>query len=99
MNKTWQEKLSWSKEQLLSDQYKSDNIILSAISQIEYLEAVDRGEKEDSEHEKIDIGYLAMYSLADIVTYDLSVALCDISDKIRRVLRRQGRHLNIDRRK
>jgi len=100
MNAAWQDKLEWTIGELgrLHNRYPDDRLIVSAISQVQYLLALAKGtEPDDSSLEKIDIGYLAMYSLADIVSYDLSVAMCDISDKVRRDLRRQGRRLNIER--
>lgn len=100
MSDAWPTKLRWAISELegLHVTYAGDRLILSAITQLQYLLALAEGqETNDSALEKIDIGYLAMYSLSDIISYDLSVALCDIADKVRRDLRAQGRHLNIDR--
>ena len=94
VNEQWVDKLKWARTELLAlrKQYPQERLLLSAITQLEYLIALEEGiESDKSSLEIVDIGYLAVYPLADIVSHDLSVALCDISQKIKRDLRRQGR--------
>ena len=96
MKKNWTETLAWAKSglQSLQNQYPEAQDIHSAILQIEYLEDLDRGtQTDDSRLEEIILGHLAMYSLSDIISHDLSSVLCDISCKIERDLRRQGRQM------
>lgn len=77
----------------LRDKYPSETLLLSAATQLDYLIALADGkESDDSALEEIDLGHLAAYPLADVLSYDLSVALCDIAERIRRDLRRQGRN-------
>ncbi|MCK4658558.1 MAG: hypothetical protein KAV82_03465 [Phycisphaerae bacterium] len=100
MTDLWQAKLQWTLSELkkLREKHPDDRLIVSGITQLQYLLALAEGtESDDSSLEKIDIGYLAVYSLADVVSYDLSVAMCDISEGVRHILRRQGRKPNIDR--
>lgn len=95
----WIDKLRWARGEVLAlrEKHPNEQLLLSASTQLEYLIALDEGvETDDSSLEDIDVGYLAMYPLSDIVSYDLSVALCDIADKIKRDLRRQGRKSKLD---
>ena len=99
VSEKWTDKLRWARTEVLSlrEKHPNEQLLLSASTQLEYLIALAEGaETDDSSLEEIDVGYLAMYPLSDIVSYDLSVALCDISDKIKRDFRRQGRKSKVD---
>lgn len=100
MNQAWLDKLNWTLSELnkLKVRYPADQSVVSSIDQVQYLIDLAEGKKEDdSMLDEIILGHHAMYSLADIISYDLSVAMCDISERVRRQLRQMGRILNIDR--
>lgn len=83
----------------LQEQYPGDTALLSANRQLVYLASLLDGiEEDDSALEEITLGYLAMYQLADVISPDLSETMCNISDRVRRYLRQQGRQLKIDQR-
>lgn len=98
MDEDWLEKLMQARSGVLALQarYPRDVCLTSALSQLDYLIALESGdEHDDSLLEKIDVGYLAMYQLIDILSHELSTTLCDISCKVRRDLRLKGRRSNL----
>ena len=98
MNEYWLEKLIQARSWVLTlrGKYPDEILLLSALTQLDYLIALECGvEHDDSGLEKIDVGYLAMYPLVDILPHDLSVTLCDIAGKVKRELRLQGRQSNL----
>ena len=98
MKETWLDKLTYARKGIVSlqEQYPKDACLLSALSQLDYLIALECGdEQDDSLLEKIDVGYLAMYQLIGILSHEMSVALCDIACKVKRDLRLQGRKSNL----
>ena len=93
MNEAWLTKLKWTLAELdkLRSRYPGDQAIVSSITQVQYLIDLAKGvEQDDSRLEEIILGHHAMYSLVDIASYDLSVAMCDISEHVRRQLRRKN---------
>jgi hypothetical protein len=101
MNELWLEKLTWTLAEIekLQGRYPGDETILSSINQVRYLIDLARGVvQDDTRLEEIILGHHAWYSLVDIVSYDLRTAMVDISEHVRRQLRRQGRSLNTNRR-
>ena len=99
VNETWGEKLRWARSEVLTlrEKYPNESLLLSVLAQLDYLIALDDGvESDDSSLEDIDIGHLAVYQLADMLRHDVSVALCDIAQKVKRDLRRQGRKSKLD---
>ncbi len=80
----------------LQASYPGDVALVSAERQLTYLIAIaDNVEDDDGALEQITLGYVAMYQLADILSPDMSELLCEISDRVRRFLRQQGRRLKI----
>lgn len=98
MNETWLETLTYARKGILMLQqaHPREVCLTSALSQLDYLIALESGdEHDDSLLEKIDLGYLAMYQLIDILSHELSTTLCDIAYKVRRDLRLKGRRSNL----
>ena len=81
----------------LQTSHAGDVALLSAERQLTYLVAlVDGVEEDDAALEEINLGYLAMYQLPDILAPDLAERLSEVSDRVRRHLRQLGRRLKID---
>ena len=81
----------------LQTTHAGDVALLSAERQLTYLLALaDEVEKDDAALEEINLGYLAMYQLTDILTADLAERLSEVNDRVRRYLRQLGRHLKVD---
>lgn len=77
---------------LLQALHPGDVALVSAERQLTYLIALaDNVEDNDEALEQITLGYVAIYQLADILSPDMSELLCEISDRVRRFLRQQGR--------
>ncbi len=95
----WREDLQSASDgiQELQASFTGDSAILSVQRQLSYLIALaDDIEQDDSALEEITLGYIAMHQLPDILPADLSELLCQLNDRVRRYLRRQGRSLKTD---
>ena len=95
MKDSWPKKLKWTLAELekLQTRYPGDQATVSSINQVLYLiDLADGRELDVSRMEEIIMGHHSMYSLNGVVSGDLSEAMCDISEHVRRQLRRQGRH-------
>jgi hypothetical protein len=89
----WTEQLRTAREQIstLQTEHPEELLLTSVHRQLDYLLDVAEGTADDTKLETINVGRLAMYPLVDLLPDDLCNLLCEISGKVRRDLKRQGR--------
>lgn len=93
LDDNWQNLLK-SARSLTEQEYKanpSEIPLQSVLSQLDYLIALEAGvESDQSALQEINMGYLAVYPLADVISNELSTQLCDISQSVKRELRKRS---------
>lgn len=74
----------------LIGRFPGDIALASVRIQLQYLIHIERGEESDrSRLGEITLGRLAVYDLSNMISDDLSKALCSVADDVRRQLRRE----------
>jgi hypothetical protein len=72
--------------------FPGEPALASVATQLRYLIHLEHGEEADrSRLKELTLGRFAVYELSNIISDDLSKLLCDISDGVRRQLRREAR--------
>ena len=71
------------------EQFPGEPALASVTNQLQYIIRLERGEETDRARlTQLTLGHHAVYALSNIISDDLSKLLCEISDDVRRRLRR-----------